>query len=470
MLNDGLVGGAYTSSVNAGTNLTATVSGLTPGLTYYFAVTAYNSNGVQSVFSNQITHRLPIPPSITGQPLTRSAVAGAHVTLAVSSAGDPPLSYQWVNGLAPISGATASLLSWPQVGNANAGNYTVIVSNPWGSATSAVATLTVINPPSIITQPRSQRVIATTAASFLSATTGTAPLSIQWYSGTKAIAGATNSTLAWAAVAASNAGNYDFKVSNAAGAATSAVVSLTVLSTNTIATAAGAYNGLFFQTNAAGAPAMTEATAGFFGNCVLAGNGTFSAKIYVGGRSCPLTGSFNISGNASATILGGGTGSSNLMAVLHVDLINGTQQITGAISSTNTGNAWTSPLVANLATNAYPNLTAVSLSISPGSSLNSPTNYGAALGYVANSVLSLSGQLGDTWVISQTVPISMNGNVPLYIDLYNNLGLLEGWINVAGATPTGNLTWIRPSGINLPPGFPQGFDTVVEVTGTNLIK
>src|SRR5580692_5766021 len=58
MLYHGLASGIYTSSLDAGSNLTATVTGLTPGLTYYFAVTAYSSDGLQSPDSNQITNRL----------------------------------------------------------------------------------------------------------------------------------------------------------------------------------------------------------------------------------------------------------------------------------------------------------------------------------------------------------------------------------------------------------------------------
>ena len=43
----------YTGTVNVGPATTATVSNLTNGTTYYFAVTAYNSSGVQSPFSNE---------------------------------------------------------------------------------------------------------------------------------------------------------------------------------------------------------------------------------------------------------------------------------------------------------------------------------------------------------------------------------------------------------------------------------
>ena len=226
----GLNSGAYTSSVDAGANLTGTVSGLTPGLMYYLAVTSYDTNGDESGFSNEVTNRLPILPSIFPQPLTQTAIAGAPVTLAVSADGDPPLTFQWWNGLAPIPGATASLLSWPQISDANAGNYTVIVSNPWGSTSSSVATLTVIDPP-LTPHPA--------AISNGDCHDGGVVL-VHWHrhgavvhpmvlTGATALAGATNSTLAWASVAATNAGNYYLTVSNAAGAVTSSVVTLTVM-------------------------------------------------------------------------------------------------------------------------------------------------------------------------------------------------------------------------------------------------
>jgi hypothetical protein len=637
----GEASGVYTSSLVAGSNLTATIAGLTPGVTYYFAVTAYDARGDEGMFSNQVTNRLPLPPSIIVQPLTQTAVVGLPVTLTVTAAGDTPLSFQWLNGIAPISGATASSLSWPQIASSNAGAYTVVVSNPWGSATSSVATLTVIlaaspliltqpksqtviattaasfssvvtgtapllfqwydgrtaiagatnsllawahvansnagnygftvsnvagvvtssiatltvidppsiltepksltvivtnaasissvvtgtapllfqwydgrtaiagatnsllawahvansnagnygftlsnvagvvtssiatltviDPPSILTQPQSQKVIATTAASFSSAAAGTAPLLFQWYDGTTAIAGATNSLLAWAGVAASNAGNYRFTVANAAGAVTSAIATLTVLPTNTIATVAGAYNGLFFQTNADGLPDITEATAGFLANCVVASNGAYSAKVYFGGLSYVLTGAFNISGTATATIPLSGPGSFNLTGVMQLDLFNGTQQMSGSISSAIAGNAWTAPLVADLATNAYPDLAGVNLVLSPASSADSTTNYGVASGLVVNSILSLTGLLGGTTAISQTVPISGSGNVPLYVNLYNNGGLLEGWINLTGGggSVSGNLTWIYPGSGSTPSG---GFTTAVQVTGSTTSK
>lgn len=457
----GLESGIYMSSTNVGQSLTATVNGLVPGLTYYFAAVTYDAIGDESVFSNVVTNRVPVPPSIIDEPLTQTAIVGTPASLAVTAAGDAPLSFQWLNGGMPIRGATNPVFGWLQIENSNAGNYSVTVTNSWGSIVSSVATLSIVTAPTILVQPQSQTVIATTPASFSSGTTGTAPLAIQWYSGATAVAGATNSTLAWANVPANAAGTYYYKVSNAGASVTSSVATLTILPTNTISAAAGIYNGLFYQTNANGTPSVTEASGGFFGNCVVASNGVFSAKVYVGGMSYPIAGNFNISGNASMTI------SSNLSAILHLDLIDGTHQLTGTISGTASTNTWTASLLAEPATNLFPQLSGVNLVLSPGrSAINFPTNNGVVVGGTANGVLLLSGLLGDTTPFSQSVPIALGGTVPLYASLYNNTGLVEGWINLANGGVSGSLNWVRPSGVLLPSGFPQGFDTTLQVTGT----
>jgi hypothetical protein len=53
--------GAYTNLINAGNTTNATISGLIVGTTYYFAVTAYNSTGVQGPFSSEVSHTVPTP-------------------------------------------------------------------------------------------------------------------------------------------------------------------------------------------------------------------------------------------------------------------------------------------------------------------------------------------------------------------------------------------------------------------------
>jgi hypothetical protein len=54
-LHYGTSSGSYTQSSDVGTNTTATVSNLTAGQMYYFVVTAYNSAGLESQPSDQVS-------------------------------------------------------------------------------------------------------------------------------------------------------------------------------------------------------------------------------------------------------------------------------------------------------------------------------------------------------------------------------------------------------------------------------
>src|SRR5580700_2024354 len=65
MLHYGVISGEYTSSQDAGTNTEITVSGFTPGQTYYFVVNAYGSNDNESTYSNKITNT--VPPLLSSQ-------------------------------------------------------------------------------------------------------------------------------------------------------------------------------------------------------------------------------------------------------------------------------------------------------------------------------------------------------------------------------------------------------------------
>src|SRR5207244_6044937 len=81
----------------------------------------------------------------------------------------------------------------------NGAQFTVVVSNAAGSATSSAAMLTVSAAavaPSITAQPLSQTVTAGQPASFSVTAAGTAPLSYQWNKNGAAISGATSSTYA----------------------------------------------------------------------------------------------------------------------------------------------------------------------------------------------------------------------------------------------------------------------------------
>jgi hypothetical protein len=84
------------------------------------------------------------PPTIVSQPASQRIVAGRPVRFEVLAY--PAASYQWQRNGANIAGATGPILTISNVQQADAGTYTVLVSNAGGSITSSDAVLSVVNP------------------------------------------------------------------------------------------------------------------------------------------------------------------------------------------------------------------------------------------------------------------------------------------------------------------------------------
>lgn len=84
-------------------------------------------------------------PFIKGQPRNQVGYWGKSVIFTVTAAGSAPLSYQWRKDSVPIGGATGSALVLNNLQLADEGNYSVIVTNSFGSVTSSNAYLT-MNP------------------------------------------------------------------------------------------------------------------------------------------------------------------------------------------------------------------------------------------------------------------------------------------------------------------------------------
>src|SRR5471030_1748585 len=85
----------------------------------------------------------PTAPAITTQPAALTVAAGASATFAVVATGTAPLTYQWFKGDTAITTAVSASLVLTAVTSADAGSYTVKVTNAVSSITSAGATLTV---------------------------------------------------------------------------------------------------------------------------------------------------------------------------------------------------------------------------------------------------------------------------------------------------------------------------------------
>ena len=102
------------------------------------------SNSVGNIASNAVTLTVNTPPSITTQPASKTVVAGQTATFSVTATGTAPLSYQWSKNGANISLATSASYTTPATTTAdNGAQFTVVVTNSVGNATSNVAALTV---------------------------------------------------------------------------------------------------------------------------------------------------------------------------------------------------------------------------------------------------------------------------------------------------------------------------------------
>ena len=83
-LYEGVVSRTYTNVIDVGNAATVTVSNLVWGVTYYFAVTAYDTNGEESALSDEISFTVPFP---TNTALTFAADSGTFTDPFTDSAG-----------------------------------------------------------------------------------------------------------------------------------------------------------------------------------------------------------------------------------------------------------------------------------------------------------------------------------------------------------------------------------------------
>ncbi len=211
------------------TNATFTASNVFVGYWDMFASLSDNTNLSFGVVDNVRVEVPCVAPSITAQPQSQTVVQGANPTFTVSATGTPAPGYQWYYNGISLFGASGSAYTVTNARPANAGSYTVVVTNTGGSVTSAVATLTVNVPPFMTTQPPSPVVVTQgDNVTICVMVAGTLPLSYQWQFNGVNIAGATASCYSRYNVQTNDAGTYSVVVANVAGSLTNSTI-LTVI-------------------------------------------------------------------------------------------------------------------------------------------------------------------------------------------------------------------------------------------------
>ena len=205
-------------------------------------------------------------PAFTLQPA--DVIAGTGTTITLTAAADgPDLRYQWRRNGSPLPGATADKLVLPDFQSADAGAYSVAVTNPFGTTVSSPATLTIGAPVdtrtlALTVAPQPAHAAAGARVTLTAAGVGPA-LTFQWKKDGVAIPGATAATYPIAAATGAHMGSYSVVLASAGSAVESRAVILTVATP-------GVAGRLINVSTRGFVPAGGSLTPGF----VLAGNGS----------------------------------------------------------------------------------------------------------------------------------------------------------------------------------------------------
>ena len=120
---------------------TLTLTNVTRASSGSYRVMVANSAGSATSAAAKLT--VLVPPTLALQPQPKTVLAGKTAILRARAAGSPKLSYQWFFNGTVITNATKPQLTLLKVQPAQAGNYSVVVTNAVGTVTSATAVLTV---------------------------------------------------------------------------------------------------------------------------------------------------------------------------------------------------------------------------------------------------------------------------------------------------------------------------------------
>jgi hypothetical protein len=520
--------GDYSYQIDASTNTSVEVTGLVEGQTNYFAVAAYDSQGEQSSLSAPVVYVVPggASPAQAGSLQVSLNAPGAQwavddgtlqssgATVSGLSVGSHTVSFGDVSGWTTPASQTVSVSanqttsvtgtyvaitqtgslevtlnapgaqwavdggtlqsSGATVSGLSVGSHTVSYSDVSGWATPASQTISVsANQTTSVTGTY----VAITQTGSLEVTLN-AP-GAQWAvdNGSLQVSGVTISSLSLGAhtvsFSAVNGWNTPSNQTVSISANQTSVItglyvtnqpSTTPTPTNngtpTLADAKATYNGLFYP-----ADAVSETNSGLLSTLTVKTNGKYSGRIILNGSMLPFAGTFDASGQATQKVARGPKLGGALTLTMALTWNSNLVQITGTVSGTN-NSGWVANLLADAAATSAKSYE-YTLLIPPGATAgeSSPSGYGYAAITNHDGNAHVTGALADATSFNQSVPVSADGSLPLYVSIGGS-ELVMGWVtNLYGQAPGGEIVWIKkgsPKAFN----YKSGFTNTVAVLGS----
>lgn len=189
-----------------------------------------STNGIRSAFKAATaddegspgTNSGPVALLITQQPAPTALTvpASSEVTFTVAAKGLPHPRYQWRFKGAPIEGAIQASLTLTNIQLANAGSYSVVITNGLQTVTSSNATLAVTTDPIapvFLTQPKATDAFVGQTVQFIATANGSPTPALQWRLNGTNLVGETGVTLTLFGVQSNQAGIYSVVATSFAG-------------------------------------------------------------------------------------------------------------------------------------------------------------------------------------------------------------------------------------------------------------
>ena len=223
------------------------------------------------------------------------------------------------------------------------------------------------------------------------------------------------------------------------------------------------YNGLFYQQDPSQDLDLVQQTNSGSFTLATTKAGKYSGRLQIGSTRYSFSGVFDTNGQGTNIIHR--RGATDLALAFHLGLGAQSDQAFGQLSD----GTWSNNLIYadrclfNSRTNPAPQAGTYTL-ILPGydGAPNLPAGDGFGSVRVSKSgQVSLAGTLADGTHFSQSVPLSAQGNWPLYVPLYSGKGSVLSWLSFASTDTNdiqGALSWIKPAD-SRSHYYPNGFAT-----------